>query len=247
MRLPTRARKRDSARSRWVAWRRRALVVALAAGVLAIAYFAWFRDSSLVAVNDVRVEGATSTDRDRIVSALTDAARGMTTLHVQTDRLRAAVSGFPTVASVSADPSFPHGLTIHVTERRPVLVVADGDRQVPVAADGSLLPGVKVSAALPHLRVSSLPGMGRLGGEALSEARALGAAPPPLRPLIAGAALTHDYGVVVALRGGIAVRFGTADRPAAQWAAAAAVLADPKLTSLAYVDVRVPERPAVGG
>jgi hypothetical protein len=27
----------------------------------------------------------------------------------------------------------------------------------------------------------------------------------------------------------------------------AAILADPKLTSLTYVDVRVPDRPAVGG
>ena len=32
-----------------------------------------------------------------------------------------------------------------------------------------------------------------------------------------------------------------------KWAAAAAVLADPKLDSLTSLDVRVPERPAAGG
>ena len=39
-----------------VAWRTRRSSLVLA-GALAIAYFAWFRDSSLVAVNDVKVEG----------------------------------------------------------------------------------------------------------------------------------------------------------------------------------------------
>ena len=36
------------------------------------------------------------------------------------------------------------------------------------------------------------------------------------------------------------MRFGSASKSTQKWAAAAAVLADPKLTSLAYVDVRVP-------
>ncbi len=51
----------------------------------------------------------------------------------------------------------------------------------------------------------------------------------------------------VTLRGGIPVRFGNGSRATEKWAAAAAVLADPKLDSLTYLDVRVPERPAAGG
>ena len=39
------------------------------------------------------------------------------------------------------------------------------------------------------------------------------------------------------------VRFGSSSGAADKWAAAAAVLADPKLDALTYVDVRVPERP----
>ncbi len=119
---------------------------------LAIAYFGWFRDSSLVEVRDVKVEGVGSSDRGRIVKALSEAGRQMTTLHVQTDRLTSAVRGLPTVASVSADPSFPHGLVIHVNERQPALVAVDGGRQVPVAADGSLLPGIDPSGKLPDAR-----------------------------------------------------------------------------------------------
>ncbi len=193
------------------------------------------------------MEGARSSDRAPIVAALTRAAHGMTTLHVQTDRLRSAVSGLPTVASVSADPSFPHGLTIQVTERRPALVASDGDRKVPVAADGSLLGGVKVAGPLPELPVESLPGAGRLDGEALAEALTIGAAPAPLRPLIDGVAVTSQYGVVVTMRGGIQLRFGNGGNREAKWGAAAAVLADRGLTTLTYVDVRVPQRPAAGG
>jgi cell division protein FtsQ len=217
------------------------------AGTLAVAYFAWFRDSSLVAVERVKVKGVESTDRAQIVAALTREARGMTTLHVDTDRLRSAVSDLPTVATVSADPSFPHALTIQVTERRPVLVAIDGDRKVPVATDGSLLSGAKPDGPLPELPVDSLPEAGRLSGEALAEALTIGAAPAPLRPLIDGVVTTSQYGVTVTMQGGIQLRFGGGGNREAKWGAAAAVLADSGLTTLTYVDLRVPERPAVGG
>jgi cell division protein FtsQ len=224
-----------------------ALVITTIAGALAITYFAWFRDSSLVAVQTVKVEGVTSSDRGRIVKALTQAARQMTTLHVQTDRLVSSVRGSPSVESLSADPSFPHRLTIHVTERRPVLVAIQGNRRVPVAADGSVLRGIRVGAGLPGLKVDSLPAAGRLAGEALAEALTIGAAPAPLRPLIDTTSRSSDYGVTVAMRGGIGLRFGSASDLDAKWAAVAAILADPQVTALTYIDVRVPERPAVGG
>jgi hypothetical protein len=53
--------------------------------------------------------------------------------------------------------------------------------------------------------------------------------------------------VVITLHGGIALRFGSPSKSTQKWAAAAAVLADPKVTSLGYVDVSVPARPAIGG
>jgi cell division protein FtsQ len=223
-------------------------VVAILAGALAIAYFAWFRHSSFVAVQNVKVEGTSAADQDRVTAAITDAAKGMSTLDVDSGALAGAVSGIPTVASVSADPSFPHGLTVHVTERRPVLVASDGDQRVAIAAGGALLPGVdSPDAGLPVLKVDQIPASGRLDGEALDEERVIAAAPTPLRGLIEGVATTHDYGTVVTLKPGIDLRFGSPAKAAAKWAAAAAVLADPKVTSLDYVDVRVASRPAIGG
>ena len=199
-------------------------------------------------MNEVKIEGVRSSDRDQITAALTRAADGMTTLDVDASKLASAISGFPAVASVTAHPNFPHGLTVEVTERRPVAVASDGDRQAAVAADGSLLPGLSTDGmSIPTLQVDELPDAGRLGGEALAETRVLGAAAGPLRPLLDGATTTDEDGIVATLQGGIDVRFGTATQARAKWAAAAAVLADPKVTTLEYVDVEVPSRPAIGG
>jgi cell division protein FtsQ len=219
----------------------------LAAG-LAIAYFAWFRHSSFVAVDNVKVEGVSSSDREQITAALTKAADGMTTLDVDASKLASAVSGFPAVASVTAHPDFPHGLTVEVTERRPVLIASDGDHDVAVAADGSVLGGLSLDGLeLPTLQVDELPGAGSLDGTALHEARVVGAAPGALRPLIEDVTTTDDDGIVATLQGGIDVRFGTESKADAKWVAAAAVLADPQVTTLEYVDVQIPSRPAIGG
>jgi cell division protein FtsQ len=232
-----------------IAWRQ-ALVLVLALGVaLTAGYFLYLRDSSLVAVTDVKVEGVKSGDRERIVAALTGAGEEMTTLHVETDRLEAAVATFPTVEAVDADASFPHGLRIEVTERPPATVAQAGDREIPIAADGTLLAGVAASDELdlPVLKLEQLPESGRLEGEPLEQALVAGATPQELRGLIEGISYTKQYGVEITVEGGIPIRFGPGARAEAKWAAAAAVLADPKLDSLSYVDVRVPERPAAGG
>jgi cell division septal protein FtsQ len=225
------------------------VVLAFLALALATAYFAWFRDSSLVAVEEVHVEGVSSADADsaQIVQSLTKAGMGMTTLHVQTDRLVDAARQFPTVASVSASTELPHSMTIHVTERHPALVASADGHEVPVAADGALLPGVDVSSeSLPTITLDSLPATGRLDGDALQEALIVGGAPGPIRPLIEGASHSRAYGVVVTLSGGIELRFGSGTGARPKWAAATAVLADPSLAAASYVDVSVPERPAVG-
>jgi len=230
---------------------RASLIALLLTGAALVAgYYGWLRDSSLVAVRDVSVSGVTSPDRERIEAALTDAARTMTTLNVREDELAAAVSSFPTVVSVSADAKLLHGLAVEVAERPPVLVVEAGGEAVPAAGDGTLLRGLelaKEAKALPALEVEKIPGSGGLEGADLEQALVLGAAPPPLRPLIEGISFERKRGVELAMKGGIPILFGPSSQASDKWDAAAAVLADPKLEILTYVDVRVPERPAVGG
>jgi cell division protein FtsQ len=227
--------------------RSRVIAVLLALAALAAGYWFWFRDSSLVAVHHVEVVGVTIGERDRISSELTDLAEKMTTLDVDTAKLESAAKAYPTVDSIDVDADFPHGLRIEVTERPPVMVVTAGSKRVAVAADGTLLPDVEVpDGGLPTLELKKQPPPGGLEGAAADQAVIAGAAPEPLRPLMHTIEHTADHGIVVTLRGGIPVYFGTAAAAAQKWTAAAAVLADPKLQALTYLDVRVPGRPAAG-
>jgi hypothetical protein len=130
----------------------------------------------------------------------------------------------------------------------PASVIGSGADAVGVAPDGTVLAwqSPPEEGALPSLPLSEPPKGGRLAGPALQQAKVLGAAPPALRPCI-GSSFYGESGVDVVLRSGIELRFGDATRAERKWRAAAAVLADPSITALDYVDLHSPARPAVGG
>lgn len=227
--------------------RRRALAVLALACLLSALYLLWLRDSSLVAVEQVTVTGVTSEDGDRVRSALTATAETMTTLHVDVGRLERAAAPFPAVAAVEAVPDFPDGLTVRVTEHRPVATV--GDERVAVAADGTVLTGMAVERELPAIELSGAMPDRRLGpGAALDAARVAGAAPAAIAPTLEAIGREGGArGVVAQVEDGPELVFGTADRLAAKWAAAVRVLADEEAAGAAYVDVRIPARPVAGG
>ena len=240
--LPTRARARIR-----VLRRRFVLFMVMAVALFAL-YMLWFRDSSLVAVKSVKVEGTGSGAVERrLDKALSEAGQGMTTLDVNQGALDDAARPFPLVQSVSAHPSFPSGLTIQVTERRRVGLIGSGSSAVAVAGDGTILRGLPAEhLKLPALPLSSPPKGPRLNGPMLEQAQILGAAPPALLRYV-DSSFNGDSGVGVNLTGGVELRFGDATNAAEKWDAAAAVLSDPQLGPLDYVDLSFPGRPAVGG
>jgi cell division protein FtsQ len=230
-------------------WRARIVFALALTAAVAGGYFLYLRDSPLVAVSDVEVVGVRSGEPRRIIAEFDSAAREMTTLHVDRERLDRIAAAYPTIESVSADPNFPHGLRIEVTEHEPALIARSGGQVVAVAGDGTLLAGIQLpdDVDLPTLELEQPPEGERLEDAALEQALAVGAAPDPLRPLIEQVGYSKEFGVELVMRGGIPVRFGSGARAQEKWRAAAAVLADGKLETLTYVDVRVPERPAAGG
>ncbi len=131
---------------------------------------------------------------------------------------------------------------------RPAATIGSGSEAVVVSATGAVLPWFPVPAepAPPTLSLAEAPKSGQLAGPALEQARALGAAPAALRPYLASS-YYGESGVDVNLTSGIELRFGDDTEAARKWRAAAAVLADPSVTSLDYVDLHAPGRPAIGG
>jgi hypothetical protein len=131
---------------------------------------------------------------------------------------------------------------------RATATIGSGEEAVAVSAEGRVLAWLDLpeEVQLPRLPLSSVPEKSRLGGPLLEQALVLGAAPAALRPYLESSAY-GETGVDVGLRSGIELRFGDATRAREKWKAAAAVLADPAIVTLDYVDLRAPRRPAIDG
>ncbi len=127
--------------------------------------------------------------------------------------------------------------------------IGEGEDVTPVSADGRLLTWLTLpeDLALPQLPAGEEPPKGkRLKGTMLEQAQVLGAVPPALRPYVAGSRY-GEGGVEVELTSGIELRFGDSSGAEKKWKAAAAVLADPEIEALDYVNLSSPGHPALGG
>jgi cell division septal protein FtsQ len=126
--------------------------------------------------------------------------------------------------------------------------IGEGEDAIPVSADGKLLVWLTVpdDLSLPVLPLQEPPKGKRLKGTALEQAKILGAVPAVLRPYLASSRYGED-GVEVELTSGIELIFGDSSGAEKKWKAAAAVLADPEIEALDYVDLRSPGHPALGG
>ena len=222
------------------------LALVLLIAVLAGAWM-WLRDSSLVAVQRVRVAGASGPDAAQIRSALVTAARNMTTLDVRMNQLRMAVAPYPVVKSLVVATQFPHGMRIQVVEQVPVAIVLAGGRRIAVSGDGTLLHDAVPSTPLPTISLAVAPGGQSLTGGALRQVRLLAAAPYQLLAKVSQVSETAAHGLVAQLRAGPAIYFGDSGQPRQKWTAAAEVLASQSSAGAPYIDVTDPSRPAAGG
>ena len=231
-------------------WRPSGAVIAIVAGLIVVlgCGWLWFRDSSLVSVNRVRVTGLSGPDVPQIRAALKNAGLTMTTLDVNMGQLESVVEPYPDVRALSVDTQFPHGLVIHVEEEIPVAELSVGGRTLAVSGDGSLLRAPRTSdGRLPALPANAELAAGRVAGAgSRAVLAALAAAPFRLLAHMAGAHPSSAHGVVVALRNGPSLYLGPPTDLRAKWAAAVAVLGDAQSKGAQYIDVTDPQHPAAG-
>jgi cell division protein FtsQ len=223
------------------------IVVVLLAGALIGGYF-WVRDSSLASVDTVRIAGITGPEAPDVRAALEQAAREMTTLHVDEKRLRRAVAVYPQVKDLEVEAKPLHELRITVVERQPVALLSAGGQRVPVAGDGTLLRGRVSSADLPAIKASALPaGPTVTDPQELRLLSVLSGAPEAMRRHVDRIEVDRTQLVAVLRGAGPQIVLGDWSRPHAKWVAAARVLGDSSSEGAGYIDVRLPERPAAGG
>lgn len=135
-----------------------------------------------------------------------------------------------------------------VTVPRLAAAIGEGSSAIGVSADGHLIRWLPLpeEPPLPRLPLESPPQGGRVKGPALEQVRVLAAVPDALRPYVESSRYGEN-GVDVTLTTGIELRFGDATQAIRKWKAAAAVLADPEITALDYVDLQAPSRPSWAG
>lgn len=223
-------------------------LVALAGVLCALLAAAWLggRDLPIFEVDHVTVVGATGPQGTAISSAVTSAARAMTTTHLQEGELEQAVQRYPVVSGVQAERVGLRGVRIRVHEHEAVAAfVPSGGTPVPVAADGTLLRGAQADD-LPSLPATAPAGERVTDRRTRDVLRVLGLMPEPLRER-AGDVVLRGGALAVRLTDGPLVDFGDLGRPRAKWASLTAVLADPASRGASEIDLQVPERPTATG
>lgn len=242
-----RAPAKRPAAGRLIRLRRWAVGLLIVAIALSAAYVFWFRDLSWFQIKKVSVAGLTTSQAPQIKRSLAHTAQGMTTLHLNLAALRRVVAGYPVVEAINVEPQFPTGLKIGIRERPPGAVLEGPDGQIlPVAADGTALPGV-TAGEVATIPVSALPtGATVTDPEERLAIEVAAAAPTPLGAGIKTIEAADTAPILVTLRNGTELIFGDRGALDEKWAAAAAALADPEVGGAGYIDVTLPERPVAG-
>jgi cell division protein FtsQ len=243
-------RRRRVARSK--GRRRRSwLLGALAAVTVLLG--AWFLVTGpLLAVHSVRMRGYERDDAAELHAALASAAENGTALRPAVGDIRRAAAAFPWVESVRVKRDLPRGVVVTVTQAESFAIARSPKRPpMVVSAEGRVLERAQGRPALPAVRLlKPVPEPGeRLPAAATAALGFLAASEDGVTARVRGLGLRGGQ-----LRGALAdgpkLRLGAPDRLVAKAAALQAVLdqlsADEERAAT-YIDLSVPERPAVGG
>ena len=228
----------------------RSLLVAFAIVAAALGLIAVGRQTSLLAVRSIEVQGVSGPLAARVHDALEPLER-RSLLRVGTVGVAERLVQIPEVESVTIDRAFPHTLKVSITTARRVAVLRQGKSAFVVSERGRILAAVPhgVSPGLPRIWVPTAIGLD-IGGT-VGETRLVAAVRAATAVFDAGVGGLRVRFVTAAeneltymLRNGLEVRLGTAQKLPLKLALARRILAGGGVER--YVDVSVPDRPVAG-
>lgn len=243
-RFTRRRRAVERAQRRRMLWKA-AVLAALGAGVWAVFY------SPLLAVKGVKLVGARHTTSAEVV-----AAAGLTQddnlLTLSTAAVGDAVEQLPWVKSAVVDRMLPGTVRVRVTERRGAMVLSIGAARWTIDANGRVLQSGAVGELpiLAGIQVGVVePGVELRTPEAIDALEVWRSLPRALRHDVAAVLAPTIERITLTMTDGRVVRYGAAENLHAKNEVLAALLRRVAVeqTPVAYIDVRVPSAPAVGG
>jgi cell division protein FtsQ len=222
-------------------WRRRLIAlrpVAIVAGVLAVASLVGyaFYFSSWLAARDVAVSGETSLTAKQVIAAA-QVDLGTPLARLDLSAIETRVAALPAVADVSVHRSWPHTVSIEVTERTPLAAVMRDGAWWVMDDEGVVFRRTpERDASLPVVQAGA-----GAGDDALAEAAKVVAALPAsvLADVKRLTAHTRDS-IELRLKNHSLVRWGSADDTARKAQVLGVLLENVKAS---VYDVSVPEQP----
>lgn len=226
--------RRRRARAALRRWRGALLTVGTLIVVVTGVWLLYF--SSVLVTSAVTVDGNGNVSAARVESA----ARvpiGTQLARLDVEAIRARVESIAAIERAEISRSWPHTLSITITERVPVAVVERGGKARTVDAHGVLFPGSGTD--LPRIRTSV-----ETDSDALAQgARVAGSLPPELRRLTAYVELDSIDTIALRLSDGRRVMWGSAASSAQKSEVSLALLEGKRTRKARVFDVSAPGRP----
>jgi cell division protein FtsQ len=224
----------------------RSVLIAVVVALLGAGVYLLARESSLLAVRTIEVEGAPAPVAARVRAALAG-FRGASLVTLDGAAVSRRLAALPVVAWARYDRDFPHTLRVFVHAERPVAVVRRGPESWLVSARGRVMARLEPRSRgdLPRIWVprSVSVSLGATLGD--DPARAIEAARPlaatPFRRRVASVRASSDE-LTLVLRSGLELRLGDDTNLPLKLAIGRRIagLVGP---ARGYVDLAVPGRP----
>jgi len=227
----------------------------LALAIAAIAAGWWLLNSPVLAFGEVDVDGYDGKDKPQLEAAIAAAADDGNLFVLPRDEIASAAARFPAVGDVALSRSWPRSLRVQIIPARPVAaVVSPKGRSVLVSSRGRIIGNAPKRHSLPRLRSESAPPKpgGRIPKKLQTSFAFAKELPPEVASRVRALHQVEGGRVEGRLTGLGDLIVGRPGRPKARAAALAAVLRDlsegvgSQQDAAQYIDVSVPERPAVG-
>jgi hypothetical protein len=232
----------------------RSLLAGCALVLVAGGLYGLARETSMFAVDTIRVDGASPALAADVRREL-HRYDGRSLVGVDASAVEHRVDALPAVRSATVDRAFPHTLRIHVLPELPVAVLRCGADSFLVSARGRVIAPVPRGAhrSLPRiwLPVSTGIDLGSVlgGADGGLAARSLAAFVGSGFPGRVTFVRALDGQITLGLRGGLEIKLGAPVDLRLKIAIAHAIvpsLSPPAAYGPTYLDITVPERPVAG-
>ncbi|MCL4474495.1 MAG: FtsQ-type POTRA domain-containing protein [Actinobacteria bacterium] len=209
----------------------------------------WLSQSSVLAINEIVIDGNHVVTSEQIMEAAGPLLRGQSILRPPLDAVNAELTAKPYIESVDFERDFPNTIIIHVREYRPLVALrAEGGKSFVLAPDGRVLSEQAAGGPALPVMATAKPCAAEVGKvadceEARTGARFLANIPVSFNYQFAEISIAGGD-IRAKTSSGVNVHFGSLDEYGMKFEVLRQLLARASVAGVSMtIDVSVPQRP----